>query len=116
MRLAELQQLLRAVDPAVVLVAPRTLDRIIQHAINLPGMLWAVPHRQSWIVDRQLLFQHVEQEDLALEPDQLLPPTVILLAQPSPEDLQSADRKAVLLEYWRRLFHISVHLALENRC
>src|SRR5947208_5478340 len=87
MRMAELQQALRAADPAAVLVAPRVLDRVIQQAGGLPHLLWQVPHRQCFVVDRHVLFRYVEQDELDLDPDQLLPPTVILLARPTAENL-----------------------------
>ncbi len=115
MRLVELQQILRAADPAAVLVSQRVLERVVQEACKLPSLLWAVPHRQSIVVDRQILFRHVEQEELELESDVLLPPTVILLARPQSEDLGSADTTALLLKYWERLFHAKIHLSLAER-
>jgi hypothetical protein len=113
---ADLQQALRAVEPAAVLVAPRLLENIIRQVGNLSGFAWQVPHWQSAVVDRQTLFLHVEQEELALGPDQLLPAKVILLAWPEADDLYAANSGALLLQYWQRLFHGAIHLALENRC
>src|SRR5436305_1186449 len=114
MRLAELQKALRAADPGAVLVSPRIMERIIQQTCDLRGLTWSVPHWKCYVVDRQTLFRHAEQADLDLEPDQLLPDTVILLARPPAEELSALERKIVLLKYWRRLFHASVHLALEG--
>lgn len=114
LRLAELQETLTSVEPAAVLVAPRVLERVIRQVYDLPGIAWHVPHRASCIVDRHVLFRHVEQDELEIAPEQLLPPTVILLARPSPENL-SAPRPSVLRTYWRRLFHASVHLTLQQR-
>jgi hypothetical protein len=112
MRLAELQKALRAADPAAVLVSPRILERVIREVCALPGLYWNVPHARSYVVDRQLLFRHAEQADLELEPDQLLPDTVLLIARPDAEELSGPETKVLLLKYWRRLFHASVHLAL----
>jgi hypothetical protein len=114
MTITELQRLLRAADQAAVLVPARILDRIIQQLCRLPALFWVVPHRKSWVVDRQLLFHYVEQDDLNLGAEELLPPKVILLAEPTPEELNE-PAGTVLLEYWRRLFHASVHLRLEER-
>src|SRR5579859_3805099 len=110
MKLAELQQALRVADPAAVLVAPPVLQRVLQQEAKLPALMLEVPHRESYVVDRHILFRHIEQEELDLEPDRLLPATVILLAQPSPEQLASQKADVLLLEYWRRLFHAQVHL------
>src|SRR5262245_39880238 len=98
MRLAELQQALQAVNPAAVLVSPRVVERVIEQVHNLPTLVWEVPHRRSCVVDRQVLFRHIEQEDLDLNPGQLLPATVILLARPSNETLNSVARDVLLVE------------------
>ena len=79
---ANLQKALRAVDPAAVLVSPRILERVIRAECKLPNMYWNIPHSRSYVCDRQVLFRHAEQADLEVEPDQLLPETVILLARP----------------------------------
>jgi hypothetical protein len=114
MTVTELQRVIRAADPSAVLVSARVLERVIQQACHLPALIWVVPHRKSWVVDRQLLFRHVEQDELNLEPDQLLPTQVILLVEPTAEELGSQPGP-LLLKYWRRLFHASVHLRLEQR-
>jgi hypothetical protein len=115
MTLAELQQALRAADPRAVLVPPRILERIIVEAYDLRGSaVVGVPHRKCHVVDRRTLFRHAEQADLDLEPDQLLPDTVILLARPQAEELGDLERSLALLKYWRLLFHASVHLALDR--
>lgn len=115
MRLAELQQALQAVNPAAVLVSPRVLERVIEQVHDLPTLIWEVPHRRSCVVDRQVLFRHIEQEDLDLNPGQLLPETVILLARPSVETLSRLSRDVLLIEYWKHLFHACVHDHLERR-
>jgi hypothetical protein len=114
MRLADLQKTLGAADPAAVLVSPRILERIIREDCSLPNMYWNIPHAKSYVCDRHQLFRHAEQADLELEPDQVLPDTVILLAHPDAEELNNLERKMVLLKYWRRLFHSRVHLALSS--
>lgn len=114
MRMAELQHLLHQVDPAAVLVSPQVIEKVIQQVCNLPAVPWEVPHRTSYVVDRQDLFRHIEQEDLNLNPEHLLPPTVILLLRPSSDRLVSDSRESILGEYWRRLFHAGIHLHLEQ--
>jgi hypothetical protein len=115
MNQAELQRALRATDPAAVLVSARVLERVIQEVYRLPGLVWQVPHRKSCVVDRQVLFRHVEQEELELEADRLLPDTVILLRRPSAEEINGGDPGALLVKYWRMLFHASIHVELEKR-
>jgi hypothetical protein len=116
MRLAELQQAIRAADPAAILVPRRVLHRLIQGVCKLPMLTWHVPHAKCFVVDRHVLFRHVDQEELELDPEQYLPATVVLLAQPSPEHLAASNREAILQEYWRLLFHANLHVALEEHC
>lgn len=113
MTASELQVALQAVEPAAVLVASSVLERIIRHTLKLPAWMWTVPHSQCFIVERQFLFRYVEQEDLLLKHDQLLPATVLLF--PIPEGRGDSSKDTLLLEYWRRLFHASVDLALANQ-
>lgn len=115
MTLAELQQILTAADPAAVLVSSRVLDRVIQEVCGLQGLIWVIPHRDCFVVDRHILFRFVEQDDLILESHQPLPPQVILLARPTAEELSGEEISRTLLKFWRRLFHANVHLVLQDR-
>src|SRR5579884_3856331 len=116
MRLAELQQALREADPAAVLVPHRVLERLIQGQNQLSTLFGQVPHRQSYVIDRPTLYRYVDPDELELEPDRLLPSTVILLARPAtPNYLNTTEREAILLHYWRRLFHASIHRHLSQQ-
>jgi hypothetical protein len=112
MELEDLKRAVHSVNPAAILVQPRILRRILQAEFKVPALLMHAPHERCYSCDRQVIFRNVEQDELDLEPDRLLPPTVILLARPTAEDLQSLDRETLLLDYWRLLFHAEVHLAL----
>src|SRR4051794_1786384 len=111
MTLAELQKVLRAADPAAVLVSPRIIERVIREDNRLPSLYWNLPHWKSYVCDREMLFRHAEQADLEIAPDQVLPDTVILLLRPDAEEMSNLERRPLLLKYWRRLFHSRVHLA-----
>ncbi len=112
MKLDELRQAVREADPAAVLVPAHVLERLIQQVAGLPAFPWRAPHRECLLIDRQELFRHAEQDELDLEPGRLLPPKVILLARPAAERLAGLDTGAVLLDYWRRIFHCAIHRAL----
>lgn len=112
---ARLQEALQTVEPAAVLVSSGVLEKIVRHVLTLPVWAWSPPHRGSWIVDRQLLFRFVEQEDLLVKPDRLLPATVILLEMPESRDDYQGQERFLLRDYWRRLFHSSIDRALINQ-
>jgi hypothetical protein len=113
-KLQELKDILRAADPAAVLVSHRLLSRIIQEVHNLRTQFLQVPHHRTYRIDRQVLFRHVEQDELDLDPDRLLPPTVLLLAKPHGDDVNLPDRSATLLKYWQRLFHAAVDRTMDQ--
>jgi hypothetical protein len=114
MKLSDLQRELRTVDPAAILVSPWVLDRVIRQEHRLPSLIWEVPHHECYVIDRATLHRHVDQEELDLESDRLLPTTVILLSRPEPEELTDTNTPALLLKYWRRLFHANLHLSLKD--
>jgi hypothetical protein len=113
--LAELAETLRRVEPAVLLVPPRILRRVIKkdRAIEGPGL--QVPHRKSYVVDRDALLRIVAREELGLAPDAEPSRMLILLPQPDEARLADRGRAAILLASWRLLFHARVHIALSER-
>ena len=115
MKLDELRQLVRAVDPGVLLVSRRLINRIWKAEFHVPYLLVEAPHDRCYFFDRQTLFKHVDQDELELEADRLLPAKVIVLVKPTAEELQSYEREALLLKYWRLLFHARLHVALHEQ-
>jgi hypothetical protein len=115
MTLDELKEALLVADPAAVLVSSHLLARVIREVHGLRSQAIQVPHRKSCILDRHILFRHVEPDDLDLSPDRLLPTRVILLARPPLDRRNNLEREGTLLTYWRRLFHARVHFHLEQR-
>jgi hypothetical protein len=111
----ELKQAVTATDPAAILVAPRVLRRVLQAEFKVPYLLVQAPHERCYFLDREVLFRHVEQDELEIEPDRLLPHTVVLLAKPTAEELEELGHNGALLLYWRLLFHVHVHLELHRR-
>jgi hypothetical protein len=109
----ELRQALAVTDPSALLVPLRALRRLLRAEFGGPYLL--VPHENCYAFDRDMIFRHVEPDELGLEPDQLLPSTVILLARPSTEQLEGWGREGALLRYWRLLFHARVHVTLHRR-
>ncbi len=114
MRLEELGRILRDIDPAAVLVARPVLARVVQQATGLTWVVWRVPHSHCFVVDRFTLFKHVDPDELHLPSDHALPPHVLLLERPSPEQL-AGPRDDLLGRYWRLLFHASAHRELGQR-
>ncbi|MBN2578765.1 MAG: hypothetical protein JXB10_07205 [Pirellulales bacterium] len=108
----ELERILRDLDPAVRLVVPRILRRVIKQDRGLPGFLYRVPHRKSYLISREALLEIVDPEECGWPAEEELPEKVILLTQPDPQRLEEIPRDAVLQFYWRLLFHARVHGAI----
>ncbi len=106
---------LRARQPAVRLVLPRVLRRVIRRDRDVGAWGWKVPHRKSFTLPRESLLEIVDRDELGPDPDESLPVRVILLPRPSSDWLADVPAEEVLVEYWRLLLHACVHAALEQR-
>ena len=113
--IAELQQILRRTEPAALLVPPRILRRVIKRDCGLTGPGLQVPHRKSYVIDRERLLLFADPDELGMEAGRDLPPTLLLFPRPDAQRLAARDRGATLLKYWRLLFHARVHVALQAR-
>lgn len=113
--LDELEQLVRQADPAVVLVAPRVLRRVIRLDRRITAFGFRVPHSMSYVILRERLFDCVTRFELELPSSRELSDTVLMLRRPDEEELQHRPAGEVLYEYWRHLFHVRVHLELQRR-
>jgi hypothetical protein len=112
---AELRRIVRGVDPAAFVVPGRVVRRAIKHDRGLPKLLFGVPHRLGFVFEGAAAGEIIDRDELGLEPDEALPLTVILLAEPEPDELVDRPRGELLRDYWRRLYHARVHVALERR-
>jgi hypothetical protein len=110
----ELKQLLKAVEPGVLMIRPRILRRVIKHHLHIPGLGLQVPHRKSFVIDRESLLKKASLSELGLTPGCELPAILTLLNEPEPEKLAGLPRGAVLVRYWRMLFHSRVHQVAEQ--
>jgi hypothetical protein len=104
----ELQSTLAAVEPAAVLVASRYLRRVIRLDRDLPGFGLQVPHRKSYVVDRERARESIHPDESPALHSSTTPPIVILLAGPSRSRLQQLSKTDVLLSFSRRLFHARI--------
>lgn len=112
---ADLQAILGARDPAARLALPRILRRVIVQHRQLSPWSLAVPHRKSYVIDREALLEFVDKEEIGLESDEPMPARMILLESPDADWLAATPASEALLYYWRLLFHAQVHVAMEQR-
>src|SRR4029079_16713184 len=92
----------------------RILRRVIKQHGRVERVGLRVPHRKSYVIDREELLAIVDRGDLDLPSDAELTKTVILLGRPTPERLSSLRGPECLTKYWRLLFHARIHEALEQ--
>jgi hypothetical protein len=113
--LPELHQAVRTADPRALLVLPRILRRVIKQDCGLTGFAFRVPHRKSYVIDRQSLLNIVAPEEIGIDPGEILPHKIILLAQGDPRKLPETTAGRELVRCWRLLFHARIHLAIQDR-
>lgn len=103
--LAELADILARTDPAVLLVPPYILRRVIKNDQGIGGFGLQVPHGKSHVLDRDILLRIAERHELNIAPGRELTETVILLLQPDLGRLRSQPPDIILQTSWRLLFH-----------
>lgn len=107
-----LARLLRARAPGVVLLEERLIRRLVREDRDLRAGQW-VPHTRCYAVPRRLFVRHVRPDEVDVSVA-ALPETVLVLPPPDPAALAEAP-ELVLLDYWRRLFHVRIDAALRVR-
>jgi hypothetical protein len=112
---AELQNLVRAVEPAALFLPSRLLRRVIKYDRGVPGFGLVVPHGRSLVIRRDVFECIVTPRECGQPQDRDLPHMLLLIACPNPATLAGTPRGVTLLKFWRTLFHARVHLALEPR-
>lgn len=112
---SELEAAVTSVDPAALLAPPRILRRVIKQHRQISGIGLKVPHRKTYAISSEELLKIVDRDELGLPANAELPAEVILLARPDAESLAALTAGEALGKYWRLLFHIRVHVALEQR-
>jgi hypothetical protein len=110
---ADLERLLLQTEPAALLVAPRILRRVIKKDRGLANPGLQVPHRKSYVIERERLLHIAEREELGVAAGRDLPPTLFLFPRPDEQHVAGKGREATLLKYWRLLFHARVHAGLQ---
>ncbi|MBI1311562.1 hypothetical protein GC176_09670 [bacterium] len=107
---AEARRALSEVEPRAFLVQPRVLRRVVKAECELPALTVQVPHRKSWLIDRNPLIRHVELDELGLEPNDEPPAKAILIARPDDRNLESMSLEQLKRHIWRLLFHARIDL------
>jgi hypothetical protein len=111
---ADLECALSAADPSALLVPPRILRRVIKKHGGLTGIGLQVPHRKSYVIGQDVLLQIADYADLRIKYSRALPDTLLLFPAPDLAKFRALPPGAMLLEYWRLLFHARVHLAVRR--
>ncbi len=81
----------------------------------MAGFGLKVPHRKSYLIDRDRLLEIVEIADLGVSEDFTLPEKIVLLTRPGPEEFSAWPAARLLIRCWRLVFHARVHGALDAK-
>jgi hypothetical protein len=107
----QIEQSLRAAVPEAIFAPARAVRRIIRADLDLSLVRARVPHRESIALPPARLLE-LADDVWGLPPD--LPPTILLVARPEREEFVAGGEQPLLREYWRRLFHGCLDLAIRR--
>ncbi|MFT7579880.1 MAG: hypothetical protein ACI9MR_001547 [Myxococcota bacterium] len=110
---AGLEAILVATEPGVLLVEDLIIRRVIRDARGLGRGISGVPHAHCYATDRATVLRLIHADEV-LRPLTSLPDSVYLLPRPDSDALEGS-RDALLLEYWRLLFHTRIDAILAAR-
>ena len=107
----QIEQSLRAAVPEAIFAPARVVRRIIRADLDLSLVRARVPHRESVLLSPARLLE-LADDFWGLPPE--LPPTILLVARPDRDEFAAAGDQALLREYWRRLFHGCIDMAIRG--
>lgn len=110
-----LNRLVREVDPAAFVVPERILRRVIRTIAAARGASARSVHLDALAIRADELLAVVDRDELGLSRTDPIAETVLLIAEPRPDDLESTQSGAIPLNLWRSLFHASLHRSFRAR-
>jgi hypothetical protein len=102
----------RASDPGLFFVAPRVMRRILRHELEISSPWVRLPHRKSYVIDRDRLLWLVALDELGIEHAADLPHKVVLIARPDDTRLGEFTSEQLLRYLWRLAFHARLDAVL----
>ncbi|MBM79458.1 MAG: hypothetical protein CMJ78_02540 [Planctomycetaceae bacterium] len=110
-----LRQALRDVDASAFLVPSRILRRVIKQDRELTGLGFQIPHRKTYVIDPDVLLQHVDREELGVQLSSAVPNPSILIERPTDKQLDEVPEPELRTRIWRMFFHARIHVVLDSR-
>ncbi len=112
--LRQLTDAVRRMDRRAVVVEPHVIGRIIRLDRGIMGVFTRIPHDHCYWISRAALMELADAQELGLDGEQSASDTVILLSCPQGDDGLPLPQEQALRALQRQLFHIKVHMAVEQ--
>lgn len=111
---AEVEQQFRAVSPETFFVASRVLRRVLRNELEITSPLIKLPHRKTFVIERDRLLWLVARDELGVESNAVLPARMMLIARPEEDQLARFDRSRLLRHYWQLVYHARLDFHLKD--
>jgi len=112
---AEVERIIKSVEPSVRFVSPQTLRRVIKRDRGIASYGFQVPHRQVYSVSAASDHGAEALTQAEVCCNECASDDLILLPRPDSRDLAASSPATVLWDAWRLLFHARVHVILERK-
>jgi len=111
---AEVERQFRAASPETFFVAARVLRRVLRSELEITSPLIRLPHRKTYVIDRDRLLWLVARDELGVEPEAVLPPRMMLISRPEEDRLSRFHREQLFRYYWQLTFHSRLDFHLQD--
>lgn len=111
---SEVKRIFTRHSPETFFVESRVLRRVLRNELEITSPLIRLPHRKTYVIERDRLLWLVARDELGVEPHSVLPARLILIARPDDHELAGFDRDRLLRYYWQLAFHGRLDFHLQD--
>lgn len=111
---ADVEQIFRRQAPATFFLAARVMRRVLRNELEITSPLIRLPHRKTYVIDRDRLLWLAARDELGAEPNSTLPARLMLISRPEDDTLARFDREKLLRYYWQLIYHAHLDFHLQD--
>jgi hypothetical protein len=111
---ADVEQIFRRHAAATFFLTARVMRRVLRNELEITSPLIRLPHRKTYVIERDRLLWLAARDELGAEPNSTLPARLMLISRPEDDALARFDRDSLLRYYWQLIYHAHLDYHLQD--